>query len=123
LSLAVLSVGFAPAPLPRHRREASSANQMIGKWKGQHHTLVITHDRLDYTAGYEYALTIDPAVRPRAYEIRGVGSHNAGYEFHGIYRVEGDTLTLCYTQIPSPRPASFEGPGKGSNWEVYQRVR
>jgi len=71
---------------------------------------------------YDYALTIDANASPRTYDIRGVGRSSAGWEFRGIYKVEGDTLILSYNS-GTTRPTSFEADGKGSINEVYKRVR
>src|SRR5690348_7239493 len=46
-------------------------------------------------------VTIEPSLLSR------------GKRFLGIYRLEGDTLTLCYTEAPAARPRYFEpGPGR-----------
>jgi hypothetical protein len=43
----------------------------------------------------------------------------------GIYKVEGDTLTICYNNANrgGRRPTAFDGPGKGAGTEVFTRVR
>ena len=122
----VLALGFAPAPFPRAERKGKAVNEMIGMWSGGSQ-LEITHDRMNYNPGsgsYSYALRIDPGTRPARYDIKGVAEgRKVGREFNGIYRVEGDTLTLCYNSGSQNRPTSFDGPGKGSFTEVYKRVR
>ena len=42
-------------------------------------------------------------------------------EFTGIYKIEGDNLTLSYNSGRSSRPTSFEGQGKGIV-QVYKRT-
>src|SRR5438477_608592 len=124
LLFVVMTVAFAPAPFPRaERRGGRPVNEMVGTWKGTYE-ITITADRLNYSTGFEYELRLDTSVRPRAYDIRGVGQANDGWEFLGIYKVEGDTLTLCYNgRGRLVRPTAFDGPGKGDITEVYKRVR
>jgi uncharacterized protein (TIGR03067 family) len=127
LSFVILVVGFAPAPFPRAERRGKAVNEMLGLWGPQGHvTLEITQDKMIYSPGpgaYEYALRITPNTRPAGYSIRGIAQQNNGWEFIGIYKVEGDTLTLCYNSGNTNKPTAFEGAGKGTFTEVYKRVR
>lgn len=48
-----------------------------------------------------------------------------GSIFRGIYKIEGDTLTMCSTGIDFPRPKKFdvkETEGSGG-LTVYQRIK
>ena len=124
LLLLTLATGFAPAPFPRaERRPGKPVNEAIGLWS-ENSTLEVTHDRLTYHPGTsgkcEYELRLNLAVRPIAYEIRGVaGTSTAGRNYHGILKVEGDKLTLAYNAEGSERPGNFHS----GIVEVYKRVR
>jgi uncharacterized protein (TIGR03067 family) len=135
LALAVLTLGFAPAPFPRRDRSREDARKIEGVWvqfvPGQPvpvmggTRLVIRPGRLTYnpeTSPYAYALTIDTTKTPPTYDIKGIGGGAPGAVFAGIYRVEGDTLTLCYNSGSHNRPTAFDGPGKGTFIEHYKRV-
>lgn len=122
LSLVVLVVGFAPAPLPRHERRARPVgDELSGKWDRSGTKLEIAAGRFTHSADYDYELKTDPSATPRTYRIKGVGRSNGGWEFCGVYKVEGDTLTLSYNSGTN-LPTAFDGPGKGSINEVYKRV-
>jgi uncharacterized protein (TIGR03067 family) len=130
LSSAALAAGFAPAPLPRpERRPRPDGNEMLGSWgqkNGSANVLLIKEGIMFYypPGGNEYALTINPRAHPRTYDLTGVpGGHAAGSEYVGIYKVEGDKLTLCYVGGKVNRPTAFEGPGsQGATIEIYDRV-
>jgi len=116
LLLFVLALmGFAPAPLPRPHRQ-QPANELLGTWYRE------GDDRLEFTADRltvhvrngkagtrAYALTTDPSAQPPAFDLRGIGDV-AGRDFRGIYRRQGDSLTICYRLASEGgRPTDFEG--------------
>ena len=87
--------------------------------------LLIRPGRLTYnpeTSPFAYALTLDATKKPATYDIKGIAGGATGAAFLGIYRVDGDVLTLCYHTASQGRPTAFEGPGKGAFTEVYKRV-
>lgn len=138
LLLAVLLCGFAPAPLPRPERRPSPQNPILGLWVGNVQTstgaslardqqLLVTPDRMIYVPGpnsREYVMRLDVSRRPATYHLQGVRGGGAdGREGRGIWRVEGDVLTITYNSIDEPLPAGFDGGKEGSIVEVYRRLR
>src|SRR5262245_3179742 len=95
LSLVVLTVGFAPAPFPRAERRAPARLDIEGYWEDSTTKLHVTRTRFTYDADYDYELTLDPTARPPTFDLRGIGRKNAGWEYRGIYKVEGGRLTIC----------------------------
>jgi uncharacterized protein (TIGR03067 family) len=65
-------------------------------------------------AGWTYRYTLDPDRSPRTIELRSL---NAGFTLHGIYRLEGETLTVAYGH---ERPKRFE-PGPTDMQLVLRR--
>jgi len=60
---------------------------------------------------------IDPKADPAAITMRGMGSRQSS--LIGIWKVDGDTLTLCLDRSgTNARPKSFESP-KGSQITLY----
>jgi uncharacterized protein (TIGR03067 family) len=124
LSLIVLSLAFAPAPLPTRPARKPPELQIFGSWKQVNVstvTLVVTHDSLTYVnsdrAPSAYGARFDAARRPMTYDLlRG-----QGVAFVGIYKIEGDRLTLYYRGGSQNRPTSFEQ--GGAHKEEFTRVR
>jgi uncharacterized protein (TIGR03067 family) len=52
---------------------------------------------------------LDPAKKPKTIDITATEGPGKGKTVYGIYRIEGDTLTLC---IGEERPTAFNGAGK-----------
>jgi len=124
LLVAALSLAFAPAPMTRASRRPRPISGMEGLWQGGSR-LLITADRLTYhphESPVEYVLSFDVRANPMTYDIRSVHKTDKAWDYQGIWRIEGDTLTLCYSHASHGRPKSFDGPGKGSFTEVYKRV-
>src|SRR4051812_43056938 len=99
LAFVAFAAGFAPAPLPRAGRRPRPAHELVGTWRLPGKVLTITADRFTVDADdrhTEYALAVHPTGRPRAFDLRGISRDRVGWQFEGIFRVEGDTLTLCY---------------------------
>src|SRR4051812_24143408 len=110
LSAALWSLAFAPAPLPRPVKKTPGL-PIQGSWDqvGQPTvTLVVTNDSLTYVnqggAPSAYGFRCDAAGSPRTYDLL----HNGRVAYVGIYRIEGETLTLYYRSAGQPRPASYE---------------
>src|SRR6516165_8826912 len=92
LALAILSLGFAPAPFPRRERSNDDAKKIEGTWVQGATRLVIGGGRLTYnpeTTPYRYTLKVDASKRPATYDITGINGGAAALMFLGIYRVEG----------------------------------
>jgi uncharacterized protein (TIGR03067 family) len=62
----------------------------------------------------QYTFQIDPTKKPRAIDIQMAGNQGNGQPMLCIYKVEGDTLTLCQAQPGQERPTKFLSPS-GSN--------
>src|SRR5262249_39134114 len=137
LSMVLLTLGFAPAPLPRAERRPQPTSELDGLWSGgysytgkleQNNIVVrITRGRMIYHPEQDkpdvYDLRIDRSVSPTRYRLDGVaGTPAQGYRLRGIIRVEGDLLKLSFKETDQPWPTAFEGAGKGQHGEVYRRV-
>ena len=121
---AVLSLGFAPAPFPRHGNPNRDLQAMQGEWVlvrqaiegefggGGGITASVAGDcftlRIPPVAPLRWTLRLDAGKEPKVCDLKAVS--DVTKEFVGIYRIRGDTLTLCYrpSDHPKGRPTSFD---------------
>src|SRR5262249_16818397 len=145
LAAAVLSLGFAPAPLPRPNSTKEDMKKLQGGWVRVQLTIAgrptsdgpngcpitITGDRLQFpSAADAWTITLDARKKPKWIDYTGATPSMKGTFFRGIYRIEGDTLTICVRQkaTEKDRPTDFS-PGKPSkggfeHWiQVYKRKK
>jgi uncharacterized protein (TIGR03067 family) len=54
-------------------------------------------------------VAIDPTTDPKCYDLKSVEKGRKGQVDEGIYKVDGDTLTVCFNQgKQKQRPIAFE---------------
>jgi uncharacterized protein (TIGR03067 family) len=144
LILAVFVVGFAPAPFPRRSKaepEKDDLKKMQGLWHCVRRTLAgnpssrgdVTVEiagsrfryRVDGRVTTEWQVTLDASKKPKVLDRERVAAATRGsIVLRGIYRLEGDTLTVCYHQGRTEgRPADFDGTGAGIWLMVLKRAR
>jgi RNA polymerase sigma-70 factor (ECF subfamily) len=81
-------------------------------------TLVVKGDKLTVTDGKgkteEAVLELDPTKDPKEIDLK-VNEDGAPKVHKGIYKLEGDTLTLCLSHPPEERPSTF-ATKEGARW-------
>jgi uncharacterized protein (TIGR03067 family) len=139
LLVAVACLAFAPAPFPRRSRPVTGDLKALqGEWVWTKGTLAggdfvmdtsslsvsgrtLTHlTRGQATA--RWAAELDTAKEPKRLDCRHLETGRLAVL--QIYRLEGDTLTLCWRNDESEngRPIDFEG-GVGLGTSVYKRKK
>jgi uncharacterized protein (TIGR03067 family) len=90
--------------------------------------LTLTADRYKTQRGEDEVLfdstyTIDPTKNPKQIDMIGTEGDLKGKAALGIYKLDGDTLTMCYVMPGRERPAAFESlPQSGAFLVVWNRA-
>jgi uncharacterized protein (TIGR03067 family) len=72
----------------------------------------------------EIEYRLDPTKSPKQIDQRFTGGRIGPWIAKGIYKVEGDTLTICYGDPNVARPTEFiTSPGDGRKMRVHKRVK
>lgn len=87
--------------------------------------IVIEGDKfasLGMGATYEGAVKLDPATKPKAFDLLFTAGHAKGHRNLGIYKLDGDTWTICLATRGNQRPGKFATrPGTGFALETLER--
>jgi uncharacterized protein (TIGR03067 family) len=71
---------------------------------------------------FDSTCKIDPAKKPKEIDMIGTEGQLKGKAALGIYSLDGDRLTICYTMPGKERPKSFESkPGSSATLVVWKR--
>ena len=78
--------------------------------------LVIVDGKLEVLSGGQlskaYTITIDPAKKPKTIDL--TSTKDKDRQARGIYKLEGDQLTICLEEGTDKRPADFKSGEKRS---------
>jgi len=119
---ALLFLALVPAaPAPKDAPKPAADNPLLGEWVVESHvasgkvlpkvgkveTITITKDRwqIEKESKSESLLSVDPTKDPPHVDVWVPDQEEN--RARGIYKVEGDTLTVCYSLGPD-RPTKFE---------------
>jgi uncharacterized protein (TIGR03067 family) len=134
-----LPIQAAPVPLPRPDASKAELKKLQGDWIRVAHavegaplavaaiSVVISERHFTYVAGrirQDWALTLNARSRPKSLDVECVNPPHSGLVYQGIYRLDGNTLTLCSVRStrPADRPRDFRGTGPGQVVEVFRRL-
>jgi len=68
--------------------------------------------------------TIDPAKTPKAIDYEFTEGQNKGKKVPGIYKIDGDTVTFCFSAPEKERPTKFEaGAGSGLTLSTWKKSK
>jgi uncharacterized protein (TIGR03067 family) len=74
--------------------------------------LTLTKDRYKTEKGsevlFDSTYEVDRSKQPNQINMVGTEGDLKGKQAQGIYRLDGDTLQMCYTLPGKPRPTGFE---------------
>ena len=124
------------------KANAADLKAMVGKWKiektilsGKDITDVIKDAKFEIMEGGKYTLefgpekdagtfTVDATKKLREMDVKPTGGPLKGKLVKAIYKLDGDTLTMCYDHDAGDRPKAFESK-EGTNllFLVYKREK
>ena len=89
--------------------------------------LVVTGDNYIYTMGdvkEEGTIKLDPSKSPKEYASQITEGENKGKSVLGVYELQGDTLTICFSFPGSTERPTQMGtkPGSRTRRTTYKRV-
>ena len=126
LTLIALWIACGSVTLGQKPDAAADLKAMVGKWKiekaemsGMDATAFVKDVTLEIGEGGKYTViirgqkdsgtvTIDPAKKPAEMDIKGAEGPNKGKTIKTIYKLDGDTLVVCYELGGGERPTKFE---------------
>jgi uncharacterized protein (TIGR03067 family) len=133
----VLAMGFAPAPVPRRDPNKEALDALQGAWQLIRHKselegrpgiilaskMVIAQNHMRCFSGKGaclavLAFTLDARTTPGRIDMRRLHPPDDG-PYLGLYRLQGDRLSICYRQ--GKRPGSFDSSEPGVVVEIYKR--
>jgi uncharacterized protein (TIGR03067 family) len=77
---------------------------------------------LDGRVFVEHAVTLDPGRNPRAIDLSLTDNSGKIATQQGIYRIDGDSVTVCMMTGPGRRPTEFKADkGTGNSLIVLKR--
>jgi uncharacterized protein (TIGR03067 family) len=73
---------------------------------------------------FDSIFKLDGGQNPKQIDMIGTEGENRGKTAQGIYVLDGDTLTICYTMPGGERPKEFESkPGSKATLVVWKRAK
>jgi uncharacterized protein (TIGR03067 family) len=88
--------------------------------KGKSHSVYFGDEQVVH----DVAFVLDPSAKPKTTDDTLNEGPEKGKKVHGIYQLDGDTLTSCVAKIDQDRPREFvTTPASGHTLRVFKRVR
>jgi uncharacterized protein (TIGR03067 family) len=124
-----LSLAFAPAPFPRPiKRDLNKEDLKLlqGTWKEPGGFVwMISGSRLIFMVGgktiSEWQITLNARKKPKQFDLHWRAGSGQGVSPLGIYRLQGDILTVCFDD--DTRPADFKRFTPEVSLRTYTRMK
>jgi uncharacterized protein (TIGR03067 family) len=107
-------------------KEASLGDNKIDQAVLDTVSLVYEGDKYTLTIGDKVekgTFKLDAKKSPAAMDIFPTEGDNNGKTFLAVYKIDGDSLTVCYSLTPTVRPDDFEANSNSLIVVKYERVK
>jgi len=142
--LLLLIVAVADAPKPAPTVDVAELKKFQGKWAVTGHTFggkktpekdttnwtlevsgvkVVVREKIDVIEDLAIN-TLNPKTKPGSVDMKVTGGEDLDKVVKGIYRLEGDTLTICIAEPGRDRPTAFDAKaGTGHTLFVFRKPK
>jgi uncharacterized protein (TIGR03067 family) len=143
LPLAVLLLAFLVEPAPAADTAKQEQEKLQGNWTVTAYTasgkkaeakefaawrLIVSGNEMTARDGIDllsaYVFKLDPSATPRLIDLDVTSGPDKDKKVLGLYKLEGETLTVCVAEPDKPRPTAFASKeGSGHLLFVFKREK
>lgn len=141
VSICVLALSLGSAVAADDKANAADLKAMVGKWKVEKATLggmdvtdMVKTLTLELQPGGKWKMefgegkadgtvALDASKTPKELDVKTENGAQKGMTMKGIYKLDSDTMTVCYNAGGGERPKGFDAKGDMVLLIVYKRMK
>lgn len=141
VGVCVLALGLGSSVVADDKANDADLKAMVGKWKVEKATLggndltemvktlsleLLPGGKWKMVVGEEKAdgtVTLDASKTPKELDVKTENGMQKGMTMKGIYKLDGDTMTVAYNVGGGERPKGFDAKGETTLLIVYKKAK
>lgn len=141
ISVCVLALSLGSAVVADDKANEADLKAMVGKWKVEKATLggmdltdMVKTLTLELQPGGKWKMmygeekadgtvTVDASKTPKELDVKTESGTEKGKTMKGIYKIDGDTMTVAYHVGGDERPKGFNAKSDTLLLIVYKRIK